>query len=93
MAIYYQVVCDEAKEGIYPGFINNLGVKSGSIAHPEHPIGNILMFAMLYRWSGSTVRLANDLEEDLGFFEYEDVTEQVLAEYNKSYNTNIKFTG
>ena len=45
MGIYYRAACDELRESIDPGDINNLGNKIGAIAHPEHPFGAVLVFA------------------------------------------------
>lgn len=51
------------------------------------------MFAMLYRWK-APIRLANDHDgDDPGYFDYKEVTEEVLNEYNKYYNTQLVFTG
>ena len=92
MGTYYQVACDERKERIDPGDIDDLGIKAGPIAHPKHPFGPVVMFAMLHRWR-RPVRLVNDCAEDPGYFEYENVTEEVLAAYNEYYETEFKFTG
>jgi hypothetical protein len=92
MGVYYKAACDEAKEQIDPGHINDLGVKAGSIAHPEHPFGPVVIFAMLYRWK-APVRIANDTADDDGYFVYADVTEEVLKAYNERYKTQLMFTG
>lgn len=92
MGVYYQVACDKHKERIDPGEIDDLGIKEGPIAHPEHPFGPVVVFAMLHRWQAS-VRLVNDSSDDPGFFEYENVTEEVLRKYNEYYKAEFKFTG
>ena len=92
MGVYFKVACDEAKECIDPGSINDLGVKAGSIAHPEHPFGPVVVYATLHRWH-SPIRLANDSHDDPGYYDYLDVTEEVLREYNQTYNTHFRFTG
>lgn len=92
MGVYYKAVCDELKQNIDPGKINNLGVKRGPIAHPEHPFGQILVFAMLNVWATRQVRIANDESDDEAYFEYEDVTGHVLEMYNKYYGTSLVLT-
>lgn len=90
MGVYYKAACDELREKIDPGKINDLGVKAGAIAHPEHPFGSIVVFSMLGRWNGCTVRLANDSDDDEGYFDYQDVTKQVVEAYNEKYGTEYK---
>lgn len=92
MGTYYQVACDEKKERIDPGEINDLGIKSGPIANPKHPFGAVVIFAMLHRWR-APVRLVNDCAEDAGYFEYANVTEETLKAYNEFYGMSLKFTG
>ena len=93
MGIYYMVACDELKERIDPGVINNLGVKEHAIAHPEHPFGAVVVFALLNRWRGKVIRLADDRSDDAGYYDYVCVTESVLAEFNTCYGTSFQFTG
>lgn len=93
MGIYYQIACDEKKERIDPGDINNLGIKQGAIAHPKHPFGSVAVFAMLRYWGGSTVRLVNDCGEDPGYFDYKNITREVVEAYNVYYSTTLTFTG
>ena len=64
MGIYYQVACDELKERIDPGSIDNLGIKAGSIAHPKHPFGQVVIFALLTRWFGKSIRLVDDIVKE-----------------------------
>ncbi len=92
MSAYYQIVCDELKERIDPGEINDRGVKEFAIAHPEHPFGQIVVFAMLRRWKGKTVRIVDDRGNDPAYYDYSDVTESVLREYNDRYGSGHKFT-
>lgn len=94
MGIYYKVACDDLKESICPGNINDLGIKSGAIANPNHPFGAVVIFAMTYRWSRKKVRLITDTgygEDE--YYTYTDVTEQILNEYNEMYGTLLRFTG
>lgn len=91
MGIYYKIACDEVKECIDPGHINDLGIKAGAIAAPDHPFGSVVVFAMVMRWD-HPVRLVNDSGDDPAYFEYTDVTEDVLKEYNERYKTELKFT-
>lgn len=91
MGIYYQVACDEARERIDPACINGLGNKFVAIAHPEHPFGQVIIFAMLRRWAGKSVRLAEDYTDDAGYYEYRDITEDVIREYNHAYGTSLTF--
>jgi len=93
MGVYYQAACDETKERIDPSNINGLGIKAGPIACPMHPFGAVVIFAMLHRWNSKQVRLVNDTQEDPGYFEYTEVTKDVLSAYNKHYETNLEFTG
>ena len=92
MGTYYQIACDELKERIDPGSINNLGVKAKKIAHSEHQFGSVVVFALLTRWKGKNIRLVDDCGNDPGYFEYKEVTEDVLKEYNEVYGTEYKFT-
>jgi hypothetical protein len=93
MGTYYCVCCDELKEKIDPGDIDDLGVKESSIGHFKHPIGQITIFTLTRRWRNKSIRLANDSGNDDGYFNYEDVTKIVIEEYNNCYKTNIKYTG
>lgn len=92
MGIYYQVACDATQERIDPGGINDLGIKADAIAYPKHPFGPVVIYAMLTRWSGKSVRLVNDLGDDPGYFDYADITGEIIAEYNKKYGTNLVHT-
>jgi len=92
MATYYKIACDKKKEHINPGYINNLGIKKYAIADLEHPLGAIAIFAMLNRWEFSEVRLVSDANFDEAYYCYTDVTEEVLSEYNKYYDTQIHYT-
>ncbi len=93
MGLYYQLVCDELKERIDPGNINDLGIKASAIAAPEHPLGSVAVFAMLKRWGDKPVRLVNDESDDPAYWEYQNVTKNVLQDYNACYDTNLQFTG
>lgn len=93
MGTYYMAACDEAKERIDPGSINDLGVKFGSISHPEHPFGSVVIFAMATRWRGKQARIASDIGSDPGYYDYREVTAEVLAEYNRVHRTDLRFTG
>jgi hypothetical protein len=92
MGVYYQVGCEEAKEVIDPGQIDDLGCKIKAIASPDHPFGSVVIFAMARRWCGKTAEVIADYDEkfDVGFT---NVTEEVLKEYNEYYQTNLRFTG
>lgn len=93
MGTYYKAACDELSESIDPGEIDNLGIKANAIANPAHPLGPFIVYAMLNRWHGKKVRIVNDAGDDDGYFRYENVTEDVLEDYNKNYGTSYKFTG
>jgi hypothetical protein len=93
MGVYYKIACDKRKERIDPGEIDNLGNKSGAIAHPDHPFGMVVIFALTTRWARESIRLVDDLAGDPGYYDYEDVTKDILAEYNEIYNTSLIFTG
>jgi len=90
MGVYYKLVCDEVKESIDPGSINNLGNKAGAIANLEHPLGAVAMLTLIHRWR-DPVRLISD-EED-AYFDYTDITKEALKMYNFAYNTQLRFTG
>lgn len=92
MGTYYQVACDQHKERIDPGDINNKGIKAHAIAHPNHEFGPVVIFAMLRRWN-APIRLADDTREDEGYFDYKNVTQQVIADYNEVYGTSLEYTG
>lgn len=92
MGVYYKVACDEAKENIDPGAIDDLGIKAPAIAALDHPFGAVVIYAMLYFWK-HPVRLVNDMLDDPGYFEYSDVTADVLKAYNERYETNMQYTG
>jgi hypothetical protein len=93
MGTYYKVACDETKENIDPGSINDLGVKKHAVAAPEHPLGPIVVFALVTRWFGKKCRAVIDVDDDLGYFDYKDITKEVIEAYNKEYHTNLEFTG
>lgn len=85
MGIYWNAVCDEKRELIDPGDINNLGMKDYAIAHPNHPFGPIVVFAMLHRWAYHVVRLQSDESMSDEVFKYKNVTEEVIAAYVDFY--------
>lgn len=75
------------RESIDPGDINNLGIKFGAIGHPQHPFGPVVVFAMLTRWNGHGARIVGDSgDNDDPYYEYRDVTADVLADYNEYYS-------
>lgn len=92
MGIYYEAVCDDLKERIDPGNINDLGNKLLSISHPQHPFGQVVVFAMAHRWVGKAARIVDDLGEDYQDLGYKEVTEEVLTDYNKIYGTKLNAT-
>jgi hypothetical protein len=93
MGTYYKVVCDDMKEAISPGLINGLGIKFDAIAHPQHPFGQVVIFAGLRHWFGHSMRVCSDSGDDeIAYDDYSDITEQVLVAYNALYGTNLRFT-
>lgn len=92
MGTYYKVCCDEMRESICPGQINDLGIKLGAIVHPSHPFGAVVVFAMATRWEGKQCRIVNDCDDDPGYFDYKEVTKEVLAAYNQYTGTELRFT-
>lgn len=91
MGTYYKIACDEVRESIDPGDINNLGVKLGSIAHPEHPFGPVAVFAMAWRWSGKACQIVPDGgDDDEAYYAYQDVTAEVVKDYNAHYEKALK---
>lgn len=93
MGNYYQVACDELKERIDPGDINDLGIKAGPVAHLEHPLGALTIFNLLGRWHCMSVRLVSDAGgDDEAYHRYTDVTYETIRRYNEVYKTNIKYT-
>lgn len=93
MGVYHKIACDECKESIDPGNINDLGIKTWAIASPEHWLGILAVFAMTSRWDGNSVRLVNDTAYDQGYFMYTDVTKEVIEAYNEKYGTDLRYTG
>ena len=94
MGTYFKVVCVELSEQIEPGHINDLGVKAGNIAHIEHPFGPLVIFAMVSRWRGKRIYLVGDTDDDSERYEnFNDVTKQLIGDYNKYYKTDLVFTG
>jgi hypothetical protein len=93
MGTYYVVACDDLREHIDPGNIDDLGVKAGAISNPQHPFGAVVIFALRTRWFGKTARLVDDCGSDPAFFNYRDATEEVLSEYNTYHKTAYSFTG
>lgn len=89
MGIEFTIACDATKEKIDPARIDGFGSKAGPIAHPNHPLGALAVFAMLYRWAWSPVRLAADGGDDSGYYDYTDVTDEVIEEYNHFYGTEL----
>ena len=85
MGIYYDAVCDEKRERIEPGHINDLGIKAYAIAFPTHPFGPVVIFAMLSRWRNCAVRLQADESCPEDVFDYKDVTAEVVAAYVEHY--------
>ena len=92
MSTYYKIACDEVRENIDPGGINDLGVKEFAISHPDHPFGAVCVYAMRTRWNGLGCRIVSDSGGDHGYDEYVSVTGQVLAEYNKYYGCDLHLT-
>ena len=93
MGIYYVIACDKLKEKIDPGSINDLGMQQHAIAHLKHPFGSVVIFALVTRWCNQTARIANDYNDDPGYYEYTDITQQIINEYNTEYGTTLQFTG
>lgn len=93
MGVYYVIACDKLKEKIDPGSINDLGMKQHAIAHQKHPFGSVVIFALVTRWCNQTARIANDYNDDPGYYEYTDITQQIINEYNTEYETILQFTG
>lgn len=95
MGTYYKMACDDLKESIDPGDINGLGIKEFAIAYPTHPFGPVIVFAMLERWKGHACRLVNDLTDDPGYFDYRNVTREVIEDYNARYPDAkpLRYTG
>ena len=85
MGVYYMIACDELKERIEPGDVFGLGIKRGAITSVEHPIGALVINTLMGRWNGRSCRVADDCGEDPGYFEYTDVTEEVMADYNEEW--------
>lgn len=96
MGVYYKIACDQAREVIDPGDVNDFGIKFSSITCLDHPIGSLTIFALGRRWSGKTVRLVDDCgDDDTPYFTYRDVTREVIEEYNEHNrgDEQIRYTG
>lgn len=94
MGVYYKIACDEVKESIEPGDINDLGIKLNAISAPDHPFGAVCVFAMARRWACRPCRIVDDCGDDPGYFDYADVTEEVIKAYNEVYRDGepIRYT-
>ena len=93
MGVYYQVACDELQERIDPGSVDNFSIKAWAIAHRDNPFGQFVIFALRTRWIGKSVRLVHDSGDDPGYFDYKEVTEDIVHSYNDEYKTFYQFTG
>jgi len=97
MGAYYKLVCDELRESIDPGAINNCGIKLGSISFPNHPFGSVSIFAMSIVWGiDYKFRLINDERYPEEYFDYKDITKQIIDRYNDCYCTEenkLQYTG
>ena len=88
MGIYYAVGCDTLKERISFANVGNYGIKSDSTAFPGHPLGAVIIFALLNRWHGMSIKLINDSYDEEEYYNYTNVTSFVLHDYDEKYKTS-----
>jgi len=90
MSVYYKIACDEVREHICPGDINDGGMKEYSISSPLSAFGPVAVFAMWNRWEGKPCRIVSDSGEAIAYDDYTDVTKAVLDDYNEYYEKHLK---
>jgi hypothetical protein len=84
MGIYCKVACDETRESIDPGLINNSGIKIQHLGRRNHPLGPLVMHVLTWRWQGKSCRVVDDSGDDPAYDAYVDITESMIADYNSS---------
>lgn len=97
MSTSVKVLCGKRWETLDPGRIMLDGKRFSShefgIAHPNHPFGHLLLYAMTNRWwVGRSVTLideSHDLYTDY-FEDTRDVTDIIVSDYNKAYGTRFE---
>lgn len=90
MGVYYFVVCDGLQQKILPGGIrDDCGSKEAEIGHPDHPFGQLIMYALTDNWRDKTIRLSSDHTSECE--DYLDITAKVVDKYNRFYGTNLKY--
>jgi hypothetical protein len=94
MGIYYAYANDSKKEIIFPMIDDGESV-AGSKKHNfmcrDHPIHFLLCVALMYRWCGDSVRLCNDYNDEDIYFEYKDVTCEVVKIANEKAGMNFTY--
>ena len=96
MSTYYTVCCDERREQINVCFVlgmdgSGFGIKQRSIAAPGNILGALAIFALNTIWTGKSLRLADDIRDhDPGYFDYHDITPELIVAYNKEYKTSFE---
>ena len=86
------IVCDDLRESIDPSYVNDLGCKAYPIAHPDHPFGALVIYAMLNSWCGKSVRLVNDEIYEVDYYYYKDITKGLIDSYNFNYRVSLNYT-
>lgn len=97
MSTSVKVLCVKRWETLDPDRIMRDGKWCSShefgIAHPNHPLGHLLLYAMVHRWTqGGQVTLideSHDFYTDY-FEDTHDVTDLIVHDYNKAYGTTFE---
>lgn len=93
MGTYFAVACDELKEKLDPGSVNNGPIKLGGMCMRGNPFGALTLYTMAGgRWYRKACRIVNDSADDPGYFDYTDVTAEAIIEYNDSYEESLEHT-
>lgn len=87
MGTYYKIACPELKELIDPDIDGN-GIKLAAISHPGAVFPRVAIFAMANRWADKLCRVvADDGQHEGDYYNFKDVTDEVLVKYNALYGT------
>lgn len=94
MGICYAYVNDQKKEILFPNIDDGngeAGSKRGNFLRRDHPIHVLLFLALFYKWHGDSVRLCDDCGDD-AYFEYQDVTGDLVKIANKYEGLSFAYT-
>jgi hypothetical protein len=92
MGTYYAVVNHKRKQKIDLWQIRpHVSIKIRGICHPDSFTGAIALYASYWIWDMEPIALAGDSCFGGPYDTYEDITEEVIKQYNQSYGTNYAF--